>query len=268
MIDDLRKLKKLLNEGLISQVDYDNAKHSLLNKNSFSTNSLNHNGKDLRSLSPAENSKTDKQQNIPHAQIIEMDQEISSTSGSDATVVSAESVPQQAHSFSKKGNIIIAILAITLIISCLGMFYFYSQSNTLNTQLEEKKSQIAKDSEEISKLEKEKSRLNGLLLTIDQFLSSEDAGRASKNYYASEKIIFLRTSDGETSFSVTCNYNRQYTAYLQLDNNKYATCRWDGQFDANNVVKVIVSPMQPGIETVTFTNDVSDESFRVLICVY
>ena len=122
-----------------------------------------------------------------------------------------------------------------------------------------------------STISQQKQTIEALEITSDyydeviSFLKSDDAGYASTNFNASEDLIIVKKFDG-VAFELTApGYSMEN---IQISHSTPSMV--DLSFEDESWYKttnIIVYPTKAGMDIITFSNDVDDETFRVMIVV-
>ena len=259
MLEQLRKYKQMLDEGLISDADYMSLKEKLIGNKHVMENADFDSCKD-QALTEDVNSVID---NLKHDHDDNLQSEPIKESLKDntihASIEHAQGSLESHHTKTTSFKTAITFLSLLLVGSLIanGWLFYQLRSSVHNT--------IASQEEKIDSLESVLDANERFLASIDNFDHNADAGFGSDKFYSSDKVIVVRHNDFSKAFLLTCKLN---------ETRVYADCNSDAasvEFADNwvgNTMKVKVVPNHTGATVVTFTNNTDDVSFRVLIVVY
>ena len=161
-------------------------------------------------------------------------------------------------------NAVLSIIIVLQVISILVLAYFYigSFSNKAETRAEELLRQIEGLQEEAENYKQKAD----LLTEVSSFINAVDAGRASKSFYASEKVIILSKSAAQTkAFSVTVELPRPYTLEWDYDGSIIEITSANSWKEVE--LTIFVKPLRLGKNYITFSNTRNAQKFRVLVIV-
>ena len=99
---------------------------------------------------------------------------------------------------------------------------------------------------------------------MTSFMISNNAGKASSKFYASDKVIIVDRNTFDRSFTATMKYYKPARMYWEYDDT-YATVttkKFKG-FKA----KMMITPKMPGAFYVRFTNSKNNQEFKVLVII-
>lgn len=129
---------------------------------------------------------------------------------------------------------------------------------------------------EVSSLEKELEEItaerNELYDTVDiaeqvfELMASNDSwGYATENFHANKGIVFLDRFAGTQSIEIFATY---YTTFhLEVSNTNVLDANWSDKEWTEKGTEVFMAPVDTGYCILTFTNDLYDTSFEVLVIV-
>lgn len=129
----------------------------------------------------------------------------------------------------------------------LILFIVYFVSNTL-----EKNAESPKEKVELLDSKNEEA-------LIADFLSDKNAGYASDKFHSDTPLIRMSMSDKEATFGVTRVYDTSY--HLKVSNDSIEA-KWYDYY-----TRVSVTPKKKGISFICFSNELNDETFRVMVVV-
>ena len=98
---------------------------------------------------------------------------------------------------------------------------------------------------------------------IIAFLRSKTAGKASGKFYASDKIIIISKASGAKTFTVTSKFNKSIKVEMKYNSSNVIV---SAKSKANKMT-IIVTPVNPGISTIDFSNNKNSQKFEVLVIV-
>ena len=267
MIDELRDLKKLLDEGLISSDEYERLKNNVLYKDeSIIEKSKSNNSQDFandKSFESENSIMTKEDSQIPSANLDSNQDKMEMPVMQVLTSDSSENVAN-----SQKGGWKSLIFILILALVGGGIIYYLldnredvPSSGTINNVAEETKNNpnISPEFAEMLSDVKDQEILN----TIAEWLKRDPLEAGSKEFYASKPIFVIKENSAPSYFYVTMAFPG--TINLSSDGSSsevYFQDYWEG-----DSIRVYVRPKKKGMEIVLFTNDANDDMFEVLVVV-
>lgn len=162
---------------------------------------------------------------------------------------SSEREPPAARSGTGR-TVLMIFLGLIALAASLAAILIYGQLRSANEQLSDMAA-LSAAAEEYSK--------------VLDFLSSDNAGYASDEFRASRSVLVLSAGGASGEFTLVTDYDEGVSVSLTRDGGsaslEYAEDSWGYS------VNMIVTPVSKGITKATFSNDLNDESFSVLIIV-
>jgi RNA polymerase subunit RPABC4/transcription elongation factor Spt4 len=200
---------------------------------------------------------------------------------------------EKAAIFSLK-NFILIILVILLVAAIsafvIQRFTFSAKENQYLSEINDKNQEISQREQEIYELETDIGSKNTniqslndqirelkvqiadyeadseVLNTIIDFLKSSNAGYASSKFKASDKIFVVEKFDTHTSFTLTASFSNGATISTSEKGTAasivFSQNEWYGP-----TTTLYIKPKKVGTTIVTFSNDQSTQTFRILIVV-
>ena len=171
----------------------------------------------------------------------------------------------------------VVLLAVFLVASAgLNVYQYYvGQDNSrlvgeLNSKVSSLNNTVSTQKTKISSLNsqvesnKEKAESYDDLISA---LSTGNLGYAANNFKSSESVIVVSQNQNNRKFTLTANWSNGGTvstsyspsfpsAYVSFDNDEW-----------NTSTTMTIEPFRTGITTVTFSNDVDNKTFKVVIIV-
>lgn len=163
---------------------------------------------------------------------------------------------------SKARLIVVILLIATLAGLNLFQYYLYSQSQTRIATLE---SQVSTKDLELIKTRTKAENYDFILNTA----LSGKLGFAAYNFYASEDVIVVSKNQTDRKFTLTANWTNGGTVSINYSPSDVNPAAWLS-FDKNNwstSVSITIEPIHVGITRATFSNNVDNKTFDVLIIV-
>ena len=109
-----------------------------------------------------------------------------------------------------------------------------------------------------------KAEMTDILAEIKTFLSSQDAGIASSDFFSSEKVIFVSESN-PAFFNITAKFPKPYTLEWDYDDNFFEISTND--IWENDKLTLKITPITNGIDYISFKNTQNSQNFRILVIV-
>ncbi len=301
MIDEMRKLKEMLDEGLITQADYNIAKEQIIRREN--TDSDNHNTEQIKenesnychaSYDPPRSIPVDNEPRpeivyTPYADLYERAQHIqtdnfeATSAGRDESEMrnmGADSVSDYSDRNDstkdvidgKKKKGLLAILSVLLAASIgFNIFQFANSRSILSTQessladlekqVGELQALVEQQKTTISSYEKE---ANGYY-TIWRAAKSGNVGRASSQFYVDNGIVVVSKNDKNQKITLTTAFSAASTIDVS-----YSGSSAELSFDNDNwydSTTMTVVPHRKGVTVATFSNDINSKTFKVIIIV-
>ena len=194
----------------------------------------------------------------------------------------------------RKTNLAIVLLTvICLVLAGLNIYQYNMSTGTketiteLNKNIEDKKKELAEKEAIIKQKEEENAsateRIDSLYEksgeaakkaayydNIISALDTDNLGYASSNFRASESIIVVGENEKNRKFTLTANWPNggsvDYDYHPIAQYGSGATIDLDSE-EWDTSTKVSVIPHTAGVTTVTFSNDVDNQTFDVVIIV-
>lgn len=174
---------------------------------------------------------------------------------------------------SSKKATVFWLVCIVLLAVCGYLFYLFSEVSADNKQLNERieiqDATIKNKTTQIDNLKKDNTKLQKKANYFDDIcesLTSSTLGYAASNFKASESVIVVNAGTTDRKFTLTANwpnggsvstFSSDYgVAYVDFDLNSW-----------NTSTKMTVVPVGVGVAEITFTNDVDNNIFSVVIIV-
>lgn len=90
-------------------------------------------------------------------------------------------------------------------------------------------------------------------------------GFGSNEFYAHRSVIVMAEGQKEY-FTITCGYSSNVTASLDIDDDDVIDANFSGSWSGDDT-DVNVEALEAGVSLITFTNDVNNDTFAVLVIV-
>ncbi len=165
-----------------------------------------------------------------------------------------EKAPRERKGF----RVLVFIIAIASIIMNVLQ---YNHSSEIDAEYLTMQSTISQQAQTIEELKTTSDHYNQVI----SFLKSDDAGYASTNFNASESLIITRKYSGG-SFELTApGYSPENIQVSQSDPS-IADIHFEDE-SWYKTTNIIFYPTKAGIDIITFSNNLNEESFRVMIIV-
>ena len=174
--------------------------------------------------------------------------------------------------FSKKdlkrhfslSNLIITILSTLLVVSVFFCIYQHSTISSQKVALKKKNSSIQLLNNRLDSVKNKISAYDNLISALNK----SNLGYASNNFHSSEGVIVVSKNQKNRKFTLTAHWPNGGTVttdyYPRLLNSA------DVSFDNDNwstSTSMTINPNREGITTVTFSNDIDNRTFDVVIVV-
>lgn len=120
--------------------------------------------------------------------------------------------------------------------------------------------------DEIASLQAYKQVLDKQMKIYDDI--NKNYGAASKDFYSSKSVVVLH-GKGATA-TIPVYWAKSTEAGISHDNlsNEILTCKWGSWRNNNHWIDLTInSKVDSGYETITFSNDLNNETFKVLVIV-
>ncbi len=131
-----------------------------------------------------------------------------------------------------------------------------------DTEIQSLNDQINELNEQVVDFEKDSETLDAII----SFLQSSNAGFASSNFKASDKIFVVEKYNSQTSFTLTCSFSGNTTISTNTKGTAakvtFSQSSWYG-----GSTKLYIKPNSVGTSIVTFSNNQNTQTFSILIVV-
>lgn len=189
-----------------------------------------------------------------------------------------ENVTKPPKEKSNKKVVVTIVLLLILVLASIGLnvyqYVFVKSVNettisNLNEEILEKQNQIyAKDSE-IVELEKQIDSLSSIsrsYTTLTRAIQKENLGYASKNFNASESIIVVN-NNVKRDFTLTAYWSKGGEVSFRYNEANPAAAIVFNEDNWNKSTEMTIIPNRTGVSIVTFSNNVDDKTFDIIIIV-
>lgn len=145
-----------------------------------------------------------------------------------------------------------------------------NQNTTLNDEITQKDDRLSSDKSEIIKLKNEISSLEDtaeLYREIVNVVKYRNLGYAAENFNTYESIVVVNKHEQNKKITLTAYWTNGGTVSVNYDTYYPATSVSFDQHNWTTSTKMTVQPNYSGITVVTFSNDVNNQTFDVIIIV-
>lgn len=142
------------------------------------------------------------------------------------------------------------------IVATIGIIlagYFFLSTSKVNTEIIDRQSE-----------------LDAYQLKLEQFKKLESAyGHGSDRYYANKHLLILKTGGEEDKFTIFWDSEEKKDAKttMSVPRNSDITSDWASKFNNHTADVVVKSGKSTGCYFLTFSDNVSDDKFQVLVVV-
>ena len=142
------------------------------------------------------------------------------------------------------------------IVATIGIIiagYFFLSTSKVNTEIIDRQSE-----------------LDAYQLKLEQLKKLETVyGRASDRYYADKSLLILKTGGKEDRFTIFWDSEgkKDATTTMSVPRNVDLTANWANKFNNHTADVVVKSGKSTGCYFLTFSDNVSDDKFQVLVVV-
>ena len=136
----------------------------------------------------------------------------------------------------------------------------------------DKETTIKNQNATISEQESTIKSLNGKVSLYDDLLKAlnqNNLGHASNQFFASESVIVLNKSKRNHQFALTADFWEPLSVFASYSpaQSPSASVSFDEDIWDTNSTTLTVEPHHKGITTVTFSNDINSQTFKLVILV-
>jgi hypothetical protein len=194
---------------------------------------------------------------------------------------------------AKTVGIILTVFALLALLG-LNIFQYVKYAEEMKMQMASASAQEAKIETKIKQINRQAEEIDGLereLTTVNQqnkelvasnnkyslkasyfdgllaFLDGEKIGRASDDFYADTGIILVNTAETDKTITLTADWYDAFSVKLFISNYAVADVSFSKDDWTGSTTKLNITPCSAGVASVTFTNDLNDQTFQVLIIV-
>ena len=208
----------------------------------------------------------------------------------EAVPVPETVLPESPPSAKKKKNVPAIILGILLAISLGALIYMINQYNILYAENNSNLGVIRDNKARIGSLERDVDAKNqeiGDLRALDEdntetiaelsekadyhkelmkVLASEESwGYATENFHVDKGVMVLKRFGGMHELKLYSTYYTTFT--FEVSDTSVCIAKWSDDEWINKDTTVFITPVSAGYATLTFTNELYDTSFKVLVVV-
>ena len=200
------------------------------------------------------------------------------------------SVSSDSVSVRKKANIPAIILGILLLASIAVLVFFFSENSKLSDEnaahlstihdretkigflersvdaktkeINDLREQTSSDAKEIAALSEKDKYFSDLMKVLS---SEEKWGYATENFHVDKGVMVIDRFGGMQELKLFSTYYTTFT--FEVSDTNVCIAKWSDEDWINKDTSVFVTPVSAGYATITFTNDLYDTSFKVLVIV-
>lgn len=200
------------------------------------------------------------------------------------------SVSSNSVSVRKKANIPAIILGILLLASIVVLVFFFSENSKLSDEnaahlstihdretkigflersvdaktkeINDLREQTSSDAKEIAALSEKDKYFSDLMKVLS---SEEKWGYATENFHVDKGVMVIDRFGGMQELKLFSTYYTTFT--FEVSDTNVCIAKWSDEDWINKDTSVFVTPVSAGYATITFTNDLYDTSFKVLVIV-
>lgn len=180
-----------------------------------------------------------------------------------------------------KGSLVLCIVLGVLVLALLALnaFQFFVVSANSNADLAASENELAAVKDELADLEEDFADLEDdydelmdsagnaaeIFAQICDYGDGNVIGFGSDEFYAHRSVIVMSAGQ-EEYFTITCAYSGTVTAELSIDGDDVIDANFSGSWSGDET-DVNVEALDAGAALITFTNDISNDTFAVLVIV-
>lgn len=177
---------------------------------------------------------------------------------------------------SKSSKAVRIAFVVILIAALAGDIFFYSAYSNYSgmywelwrenwqtdKDLQAAEEKLSTAEEMLDQVQKEQVQTKKELDSLSEL--SNLCSYGTDNYFADKYILVLSKSETK---NVAIHWNGSGTMTRHDSDTGKATCKWADDWTDNTTIDVIVTGQSSGYSILTFTNDVDDDTFNVLVIV-
>lgn len=180
-----------------------------------------------------------------------------------------------------KGSIVLCIILGVLVLALLALnaYQYFVMSADLKDDLSASETELAAANDELAELRDELADLEEdydelmdsagsaaeIFAEICDYGDGNVIGFGSSEFYAHRSVIVMAEGQ-EEYFTITCGYSGNVTATLDIDGDDVIDANFAGSWSGDET-DVNVEALSAGAALITFTNDVNNDTFAVLVIV-
>lgn len=180
---------------------------------------------------------------------------------------------------SSAKSIVLIVIASVLILALLALnaYQYFVLSADTKDELNNSEKELKSVSADLEELEAEYAALEEsydelgiaaqMYEDLYEYAAYNDIGYASSHFYAHSSVIVMDTDD-YSYFTITCSYSSDVTVYIQdIDGNDIIDASFDGDWNGDDTDIRVESYDETGVALITFTNNLNNDTFSVIVIV-